>query len=411
MGFIQEFKKQGYFYQCTDEEGLSALMNKKKVPAYIGFDCTARSLHVGNLMQIMILRLLQRHGHKPIILIGGSTTKIGDPTFKEEMRKLLTDEEIAVNIAGIKKSLSKFITFGDGPSDAIMLNNSDWLDSLGYIEFLRDYGKYFSINRMLTMDSVRLRIERKQSLTFLEFNYMLLQAYDFYHLNKKHDCVLQLGGSDQWGNIVTGVDLTRKAGGDEVFGLTTPLLTTSSGAKMGKSISGAVWINEDQLSPYDYFQYWRNTEDADVIRFARLYCEFCDSELLEFINLASKDINEAKKKLAYRVTQLCHGEEEARKALEVATSVFEKGGVDKNLPTIQISAAMLEEGIACIDLFVSADLAASKGEARRLIRGRGGRVNDEQVEDENLVVDSSFVKSDYIKLSAGKKKHALVEVK
>lgn len=409
MSFIEEFKKRGYFYQCTNEEKLTSLMKGKSVPVYIGFDCTAKSLHIGSLMQIMILRLLQKYGHKPIILIGGATTKIGDPTFKDEMRKLLSDEEIQANIDGIKKSLAKFIKFGDGPSDAIMLDNSQWLESLGYIEFLRDYGRYFSINRMLTMDSVRLRLEREQSLTFLEFNYMLLQAYDFYHLHKEFNCMVQLGGSDQWGNIVTGVDLARKVTGDEVFGLTTPLLTTSSGAKMGKSASGAVWINEDMLSPYDYFQYWRNTEDNDVIRFAKLYCEFNDTELAEFINIANEDINKAKKNLAYRVTALCHGQDEADKALETAKSVFEQGGIDVNLPTIEEKKSRLDQGISCIDLFLQSKLAASKGEVRRLIRGKGARVNDKQVENEDLIINSSDVINGYIKLSAGKKKHALIK--
>lgn len=409
MSFIEEFKKRGYFYQCTNEEKLTSLMKEKSVPVYIGFDCTAKSLHIGSLMQIMILRLLQKYGHKPIILIGGATTKIGDPTFKDEMRKLLSDEEIQANIDGIKKSLAKFIKFGDGPSDAIMLDNSQWLESLGYIEFLRDYGRYFSINRMLTMDSVRLRLEREQSLTFLEFNYMLLQAYDFYHLHKEFNCMVQLGGSDQWGNIVTGVDLARKVTGDEVFGLTTPLLTTSSGAKMGKSASGAVWINEDMLSPYDYFQYWRNTEDNDVIRFAKLYCEFNDTELTEFINIANEDINKAKKHLAYRVTALCHGQDEADKALETAKSVFEQGGIDVNLPTIEEKQSRLDQGISCIDLFLQSKLAASKGEVRRLIRGKGARVNDKQVENEGLIINSSDVINGYIKLSAGKKKHALIK--
>ena len=291
MTFIEEFKKNGYFYQCTNIEALEKKMAQEKIVAYVGFDCTAESLHVGNLMQIMILRLLQNHGHKPIILIGGGTTKIGDPTGKEEARKYLTDENISKNMTGIKKSLSKFIRFGDGASDAIMLNNADWLDQIGYIEFLREYGRNFSVNRMLTMDSVKTRLEREQSLSFLEFNYMLLQAFDFYHLNKTQNCSLQLGGSDQWGNIVTGVELIRKMGKKESFGLTTPLLTTSSGAKMGKSISGAVWINEEHLSSYDYYQYWRNTEDADVNKFAKLYCEFTVQEEEEFESLINKNIN------------------------------------------------------------------------------------------------------------------------
>lgn len=410
MTFIEEFKKRGYFYQCTNLEELELKTNKEKIVAYIGFDCTAKSLHVGNLMQIMILRLLQRCGHKPIVLVGGATTKIGDPTGKEEMRKYLSDEDILKNMAGIKKSLSKFIKFGDGQSDAVMLNNSDWLEKIGYIEFLRDYGRNFSINRMLTMDSVKSRLEREQSLTFLEFNYMLLQAFDYYHLNKTYNCSLQLGGSDQWGNIVTGVDLVRKMNGAEVFGLTTPLLATSSGVKMGKSIGGAVWINEDQLSPYDYYQYWRNTEDADVSRFAKLYCEFSREEEAEFEDIISKNINEAKKRLAYRVTELCHGEDEAKRALDTAIKVFEQGALSDNLPQIEVSKTDLSSGIPCIDLLMLAGISVSKGEARRLIRGNGVKINDVVVVDESLLVSIGDLKDGAIKLSVGKKKHILVKM-
>jgi tyrosyl-tRNA synthetase len=410
MTFFKEFKKRGYFYQCTDENTLEQKMANQKIVAYIGFDCTAKSLHVGNLMQVMILRLLQQHGHKPIILIGGATTKIGDPTGKEETRKYLSDQEIESNIAGIKSSLSKFITFGDGPTDAIMLNNSDWLENLGYIEFLRNMGRMFSINRMLTMDSVRLRLEREQSLTFLEFNYMLLQAYDFYYLNKEYNCDLQLGGSDQWGNIIIGVDLVRKVSSNESFGLTTPLLTTASGTKMGKSISGAVWLNEEQLSSYDYYQYWRNTEDADVIKFAKLYCEFSDHEIQMLEELAAKNINEAKKKLAHVVTSLCHGVEKADAAQDTAIAVFEKGQVGDDLPTITIDKIKIQTGITCLDLFLESGLTKSKGESRRLIRGNGAKINDQQITDENLIVDNSSVLNGIIKLSAGKKKHALVKI-
>ncbi len=410
MTFFEEFKKRGYFYQCTNENALEDKMNKQKIIAYIGFDCTAKSLHVGNLMQVMILRLLQQYGHKPIVLIGGATTKIGDPTGKEEARKYLSDDDISSNIAGIKESLSKFIKFGDGPSDAVMMNNSDWLESIGYIEFLRDMGRMFSVNRMLTMDSVRLRLDREQSLTFLEFNYMLLQAYDFYYLNREHGCGLQLGGSDQWGNIVTGVDLVRKVNRNESFGLTTPLLTTASGVKMGKSISGAVWLNEEQLSVYDYYQYWRNTEDADVVKFSKLYCEFSEAELLNFEKLAEENINEAKKNLAYRVTQLCHDEEKAQKAMETAIKVFEQGDVGDDLPSIIIDASRLENGVSCIDLFLEIGLTSSKGESRRLIRGKGAKINDIQVDDENMMLDTSHLVDGAIKLSAGKKKHALVKI-
>lgn len=410
MNFLETFKSRGYFYQCTNEQELQKKLSTEKIAAYVGFDCTAKSLHVGNLMQIMIMRLLQQCGHKPIILIGGGTTKIGDPTGKDETRKYLSDDDIEENIKGIKASLSKFIKFGDGPSDAIMVNNNDWLNSLGYIEFLREYGRHFSVNRMLTMDSVRLRLDREQSLTFLEFNYMLLQAYDFYHLNTKLGCSLQLGGSDQWGNIVTGVDFTRKINGLEVFGLTTPLLTTSSGAKMGKSESGAVWINEELLSPYNYFQYWRNTEDADVIRFAKLYCEFNSDELLEFESIAQENINEAKKKLAHRVTLLCHGAQNADNALETSVKVFEQGELDTNLPTISISLGILSSSIPVIDLFVEAGLASSKGEAKRLIKGGGAKINSVTIEHENMTVNQNNLVDGYIKISAGKKKHVLIKV-
>lgn len=410
MAFFEEFKKRGYFYQCTNELSLEEKLNKQKIVAYIGFDCTAKSLHVGNLMQVMILRLLQQHGHKPIVLIGGATTKIGDPTGKEEARKFLSDSDIADNKAGIKGSLSKFIKFGDGPSDAIMLDNSDWLENLGYIEFLRDMGRMFSVNRMLTMDSVRLRLDREQSLTFLEFNYMLLQAYDFYHLNKHYNCQLQLGGSDQWGNIVTGVDLVRKVSGNETFGLTTPLLTTASGMKMGKSVGGAVWLNESELSAYEYYQYWRNTEDADVVKFAKLYCEFNDEEIEEFAVLAIDNINEAKKKLAYKVTSLCHGQEKAKNAMETAIKVFEQGVLGDDLPTVSVESSRLSSGIPCLDLFQEAGLTSSKGESRRLIRGKGAKVNDKQIADENMILDQTHLIDGVIKLSAGKKKHVLVKV-
>jgi tyrosyl-tRNA synthetase len=410
MTFFEEFKKRGYFHQCTNEVRLQQRTKEQKIVAYLGFDCTASSLHVGNLMQVMILRLLQQYGHKPIVLIGGATTKIGDPTGKEEARKYLSDEEIVSNIGGIKRSLSKFIKFGDGESDAIMVNNSDWLEKVGYIEFLREMGRMFSINRMLTMDSVKSRLEREQSLSFLEFNYMLLQAYDFYHLNKEFNCELQLGGSDQWGNIVTGVDLIRKVSGNESLGLTTPLLTTSSGAKMGKSVSGAIWLNEEQLSPYDYYQFWRNTEDNDVAKFARLYCEFSSQELIEFDHMVKHNINEAKKRLAYVATRLCHGENKANKAQETAIRVFEKGEVGDDLPVISIDKERIKMGVACYDLFFESGLASSKGDARRLIRGNGAKINDQQVQDENQIIDESFIDNGVIKLSSGKKKHVIIKI-
>ena len=410
MSFITEFQKRGYFYQATDLEALKTITDTKKIAAYIGFDCTAKSLHVGNMMQIMILRLLQQHGHKPIVLVGGGTTRIGDPTGKDEMRKMLTDEQIEENIQGIVKSLSKFIKFGDGPSDAILLNNHDWLDGLKYIDFLRDYGRLFSVNKMLSMDSAKARLDREQSLTFLEFNYMLLQAYDFYHLSKAHDCSLQLGGSDQWGNIIMGVDLVHKALGKQVFGLTTPLLTTSSGVKMGKTVGGAVWINEDQLSPYDYFQYWRNIEDADVIRFAWLYAEYDDTEMDAFQMLVNENINDAKKQLAHKLTSMCHGEEAAGSAMETARLVFEAGGIGGDIPVYEVSSDKLKAGIAVYDLFFEARLSDSKSEARKLIRGGGARVNDEKIADENMVISSAHIVGEGIKLASGKKRFVLVKV-
>ncbi len=411
MGFIEEFISRGYYYQCTDLEALKQLTTNKKIAAYIGFDCTAKSLHVGNMMQIMILRLLQQHGHKPIVIVGGATSKVGDPTGKNEMRKTLSDEELAVNISGIKKSLSKFITFGDGPNDAMLLNNSIWLDNVGYMDFLRDFGSLISVNRMLTMESAKLRLEAEQSLSFLEFNYMLLQAYDFYHLSKTYDCVLQIGGSDQWGNIVMGVELARKVTGKEVFGLTTQLLTTSSGVKMGKSINGAVWVNEDMLSPYDYFQYWRNIEDPDVLRFAKLYSEWTDSELAAFSMSISTNINQAKGVLAHRLTTLCHGIQAADHALDTARKVFEEGSIGRDLPVYFVTKKDLDQGIVASELFYSSGLTDSKSEAKKLIRGNGAKVNDVKIEDENLLITNAHLTQDgYIKLSVGKKRHLLARL-
>lgn len=411
MSFIEEFINKGYFHQCTDLDRLTAITKETKIAAYIGFDCTATSLHIGSLMQIMILRILQQHGHKPIVIIGGGTSKIGDPTWKDEARKILSKEDIAKNAEGIKKSLSKFIKFGEGESDAIMLDNAEWLDSLNYLDFLRDFGSYFSVNRMLTMDSVRLRLEREQHLSFLEFNYMLLQAYDFYYLNKHYNCSVQFGGSDQWGNIVMGADLTRKISGKEVFGMTTPLLTTASGAKMGKTAAGAVWLNEDLLSPYDYYQYWRNCEDADIVRFAKLYSELTEEELNKFESLAAEDINSAKKQLAYELTKLCHSEQAAKSALETAVKIFEEGQIDENLPTVVLEQEVLQAGISAYELFQEAGLASSKSEARKLIRGKGAKINDRLIEDENMIINTTFLlDKNVIKLSAGKKRHILVRI-
>lgn len=406
MSFIEEFQARGYYYQCTDLESLRALSSSRKIAAYVGFDCTARSLHVGNLMQIMALRLLQQHGHKPIVLIGNATSKVGDPHGKDEMRKILSDEDLAANIAGIKKSLSNFITFGDGESDAIMVSNDDWLGKIGYIEFLRDVGRYVSVNRMLTMESAKARLDRDQPLSFLEFNYMLLQGYDFYHLNKTYDCAVQIGGSDQWGNIVMGVEMTRRLGGGEAFGLTTQLLTTSSGAKMGKTVSGAVWLNDDMLSPYEYFQFWRNIEDPDVIRFAKLYSEWDAKKLAE---LEAMEINEGKKRLAHRLTSMCHGMDAADSAMETARKVFEEGGSGDDLPVY--AEPGLAEGVAAYELFARTGLCESRSEARKLVRGGGAKVNDARVDDENSVIGLADLTSDgFLKLSVGKKKHVLVRV-
>lgn len=410
MSFLQEFKNRGYLYQCTNILSLEKKISQQKISAYIGFDCTAKSLHVGNLMQIMILRLLQKHGHKPIVLIGGSTTKVGDPTGKEKLRKYLTDSDISNNIIGIKESLSKFIKFGDGSSDAIILNNACWLENIGYIEFLRKIGCLVSVNKMLNMDSVRQRLERKQALTFLEFNYTLLQAYDFYYLNKEYNCNLQLGGSDQWGNIISGIDLARKISGEEeLFGLTTPLLTTSSGTKMGKSIRGAVWLNEQELSVYDYYQYWRNTEDKDVVRFAKLYCEYNDKDLNNFEQLALDDINEAKKNLAYKITSLCHGKEKATNVMETSIIVFEQGDIGDELPLVNIELLRLKKGISCLDLFYEIGITKSKGETRRLIRARGAKVNDIKIMHEHEILYDSALIDGVMKLSVGRKKHFLVK--
>jgi tyrosyl-tRNA synthetase len=409
MHIIDEFLARGFLHQATNLEKITEIMAEKKISAYIGFDMTARSLHIGSLMQIMILRLLQKYGHKPIIIVGGATTKIGDPTGKDESRKMLSEEEIEQNIVGIKKTLSKFLKFGDGPSDAIMLNNDDWFAEVKYIDFLRNYGVHFSINRMITMDSVRLRLEREQHLTFLEFNYMLLQAYDFLHLNRHYNCILQIGGSDQWGNIITGVELVRRVDGKEVFGITTPLLTTSSGAKMGKSASGALWLDAEMVSPYEFYQYWRNIEDPDLMRFARLYTELSTKQLRDLEILADTQINEAKKILAYEVTKICHGEEAALLAAETARKVFEEGGTI-GLPEYYLSMSDLGEGIKIYGLFNLAGLCNSKSEARKLIRGRGARMTDNIIEDEEMIITKSYFTSEGIKLSAGKKNHIIVKL-
>jgi tyrosyl-tRNA synthetase len=409
--FLKEFIARGFFYQCTDLETLDQQFATKSVVAYLGFDCTAPSLHVGNLLQIMILRLLQKHGHKPLVLIGGGTTRVGDPSGKDESRKMLSDDDIATNVKGLQETLSHYIRFGNGTDDATLVNNADWLLSLGYVDFLRDYGRHFSVNRMLTMDSVRLRLEREQNLTFLEFNYMLLQAYDFSWLQQQHGCSLQIGGSDQWGNIVSGVELNRRLGRDATYGLTTPLITTASGAKMGKSVSGAVWLRSAMLSPYDYWQFWRNAEDGDVIRFMKLYTDLSLEQIAEYETLAVSDINAVKKILANEATRLCHGSDAAQAAADAAVKMFEHGTISENLPVFLVSELDLAAGIPAYQLFHMADFASSGGEARKLIRAGGARINDEILEDETMLITASMMLDGAnIKLSSGKKKHKLVKI-
>ena len=460
--FMRVMQERGFIHQCTNAEVLDRRLHKERITAYIGFDCTARSLHVGSLMQIMALRWLQKTGHKPVVLMGGGTTKIGDPSGKDEARKMLSLDDIGANLTAIQGIFQNYLSFGTKPADAIMVNNAEWLDNLNYINFLRDYGRYFSVNRMLTQDSVKLRLEREQNLSLLEFNYMVLQAYDFVELHQRYNCNLQIGGSDQWGNIIMGIDLMRridaehrfqpmtldkeskgalkilevqpiiqskrtdpddytpkafmhylgKEGGKELFGLTTPLLATASGAKMGKTVSGAVWLSKDMLAPYDYWQYWRNTEDADVGRFLRLFTDLPISEIEKLEALKGADINEAKKLLANEATKLCHGDRAAKQAAETAKKTFEEGGIGADIPVHTLSAAELGKGIAIYELMRLCGLSTSGGEAKRLIRGGGARLNDQKIEDENMLVDANYFKSGAtIKLSSGKKKHLLVQLK
>ncbi len=407
--FLQAAVERGYIHQCTDMPALDAQLAAGPVTAYVGYDCTADSLHIGNLLSIMLLRLFQKTGNRPIVLMGGGTTRIGDPSGKDEARQLLDDATIARNMGGIRKVFAKFLTFGAGPTDAVMVNNADWLDELRYIPFLRDVGRHFSVNRMLTQDSVRLRLERDQPLSFLEFNYLVLQAYDFLELARRFDCAVQMGGSDQWGNIVAGVELARRSDGRTLFGLTTPLVTTASGAKMGKTAQGAVWLNAERLSPYDYWQFWRNTEDADVGRFMRLFTELPLDDIARLERLAGSEINEAKKVLATEATALAHGRAAAEAAADTAREVFESGGAGEALPQIAVSRVALERGVAAFELFARAGLAASNGEARRLINGGGARVNDAIVTSELQPITLADVDvGGHIKLSAGRKRHALV---
>ena len=415
-GFKSEFMnvlhERGYVHQCTDADGLDAKAAGGVVTAYIGFDCMADSLHVGSLLQIMLLRWLQKTGHRPIVLMGGGTTRVGDPSGKDETRKLQSDEQIAANMVGIRNAFAQFLSFGEGPTDAIMVNNADWLNALSYIDFLRDFGRHFSVNRMLTFDSVKLRLEREQPLSFLEFNYMVLQAYDFLQLARSYDCVLQMGGSDQWGNLVNGVELGRRVDGRQLYGLTTPLVTTASGAKMGKTAEGAVWLNADARSPYDYWQFWRNTDDADVGRFLRLFTELPLDETARLEKLEGAELNEAKKTLADEATALCHGRAAAASAAETARATFEQGTLGADLPTIEVSRDELAAGIPAYELMRRAGLTASNGEARRLIKGGGARLNDQVIDSDSRMVDASDVSDDgVIKLSAGKKRHALAKMR
>jgi tyrosyl-tRNA synthetase len=406
--FLTEFAARGHLHQCTNEEGLDAAMMKERVAGYIGFDCTAPSLHIGNLTQIMRLRVLQRGGHKPIVVVGGGTTKVGDPSGKDETRQLLTDAQIEANKQRHMEIYRRFLTFGDGPTDAIMVDNSEWLDKLQYIPFLRDVGRHFTINRMITMDSVKLRLDREQPLTFLEFNYMIMQSYDFVELFRRYNCRLQMGGSDQWGNIVSGIDLARRTDNVELFGLTSPLITTSSGAKMGKTAAGAVWLSADMLSPYDYWQYWRNVEDADVGRFLRIFTDLPLDEIARLEKLQGAELNDAKKVLANEATALCHGRAEAVRAAETSRQTFEGSGVSANLPTVEMPRAELAGGLSVLAAFTRAGLTSSNGDARRQIAGGGLRVNDDAVADEKLTLSEQHLREGAIKLSLGKKKHVLL---
>ena len=407
--FMAVMMQRGFLADCTDYQGLDDALSRGVIPAYIGFDATAKSLHVGSLIQIMMLRWLQKTGHRPITLMGGGTTKVGDPSFRADERPLLTEEQIDSNIAGIKKVFESYISYDDGPTGALMLNNAEWLDSLNYLDFLRDIGQHFSVNRMLSFESVKSRIDREQSLSFLEFNYMILQAYDFLELNRRYGCLFQMGGSDQWGNIVNGIDLTRRVLNHEIYGLTSQLMTTSDGKKMGKSQNGAVWLNADMLSPYEFWQFWRNTTDADTGRFLKLYTELPIEECDRLGALEGSEINSAKIILANEVTCLLHGPEAAKTAEATARDVFEKGGVGDDLPTLTLAASDLADGISIVQLLVKSGLAGSGKEAKRLIAEDGAKLNDAPLNDASLILRADDM-VEPIKLSKGKKKHALVQL-
>ena len=408
--FLSEFQKRGYFNHCTDQSGLSSLISKNKIKAYIGFDCTAPSLHVGSLMQIMCLRLLQKYGHQPIVLLGGGTTLIGDPSGKEETRKILDKKVISKNIENIEKIFKIFLKSKSPKTKPVFVNNYSWLSKLNYINFLREIGKYFTINKMLSFDSVKLRLEREQSLSYMEFNYMILQAYDFLELNERHKCVLQIGGSDQWGNIVSGIDLIKRKNKKEAYGLTTPLITLSSGAKMGKTEKGAIWLDRKMLSPYDYWQFWRNTDDKDVIGFLKLFTDL-DIEKITYLENNNKDINKLKILLANQATAMLHGNKEAKDSEETAKKTFGEKSIGKNLPIFKIKRNIIENGINILDLVLQTKLANSKGEIRRMIKNNGLKINNKIISDETKVINSkSFDQDNNMKVSHGKKQHVIVKI-
>jgi tyrosyl-tRNA synthetase len=405
--FLKEFKDRGFFYQSTSENELSSLLDKESIKAYIGFDCTAESLHVGSLLQIMCLRLLQKHGHQPIVLLGGGTTRIGDPSGKDKTRKILSEDEIEKNIKNIEKILKNFLDVADEKTKPIFVNNYTWLKDLNYISFLRDIGKHFTINKMLTFDSVKTRLEREQSLSYMEFNYMILQAYDFLELNKKENCVLQIGGSDQWGNIVNGVELIKRYSNNQAFGLTTPLITLASGAKMGKTESGAIWLDKKFLSAYDYWQFWRNTDDRDVLKFLNI---FTDLNIAEIKNLENNNINDLKILLANKATEMLHGKDEAINAENIAKETFSENSSGSNLPTININNSQLENNLTIVDIVILSKLENSKSEIRRLIKGSAIKINNEIINDEKLLIDKKYFKDNYLKLSVGKKRHIKIKI-
>ena len=405
--FLKEFKDRGFFYQCTSEDELSELLDKDKINGYIGFDCTAESLHVGSLLQIMCLRLLQKHGHKPIVLLGGGTTRIGDPSGKNKTRTVLSEEEIEKNIKNIEKILKKFLDIKDPKTKPVFVNNYSWLKGLNYISFLRDIGKHFTINKMLSFDSVKTRLEREQSLSYMEFNYMILQAYDFLELNRKENCVLQMGGSDQWGNIVNGVDLIKRHSNKQAYGLTTPLITLASGAKMGKTESGAVWLDKKFLSPYEYWQFWRNIDDRDVLKFLKI---FTDINIDEIEKIKENNINELKILLANKATEMLHGKQEAKNSEETAKQTFAGNSLGDNLPSISLDEEKLRNKITIIDLIVLSKLETSKSEIRRLIKGNGVKVNNQVISNEKLIITKDLFQDNLIKLSLGKKRHIKVKL-